>query len=123
MSRTNSVTVFSWDCEKIAEGATMRQHINIGSNVNGNQSYGSIHASVAGCVDMARMRPGKRLTRVRVPVVSDCSERLSSRESLSDRETGTRTAAGRGTGTWPCPAFEPPAPAWAALVISRAISL
>lgn len=101
----------------------MRQHINHGMNVgsifgNGQMQVVVAHRDVR--VD-AVARPGKRLKTswpTGLLLTSSATAECASRE----RAEQARPAAGYPAASWPAVAFEPPAAAWAALVVSRAVS-
>lgn len=106
----------------------LQNAINNGIQVNGISANGSKLTVVAdGGLDL-RMRhdvAGKPLPHVSVPKGQRRSEALSSHAfAIEGCSTERRRAYARVTATtWPTASFEPPAAAWASLVIHTAISL
>jgi hypothetical protein len=103
----------------------MRQHIINGNSFNGNSSFGSHSAIVAGR-DVRTLSPqsGKRLIGSVVPVVKvrPVMPDISMRERGHERCDCRYQPAACTSLAWPQTAIELPAVAWAALVIQRAQS-
>jgi hypothetical protein len=103
----------------------MRQHIINGMNVSGNAGDCPMNANVAvRDRDALRHPTGKRLTKVSVSQAGQVrpSSVTPGVECRSDRHMSPSMPLGSPATVWPQAAFEPPAAAWASLVISRAIS-
>lgn len=116
----------------------MRQHIIISSNVHGIQASHSSAVAIVAAHDVAAlgMRSWKPLCKCDVPV----SRRRVVRPEVgrgpvvtppmcgntmteTKRTVASRYAASSANSAWPAMAFEPPAAAWARLVIHGAISI
>lgn len=102
----------------------MRQHIINGNRLNGNTSTVSSRAIVADR-DGRTLCLHSRKRLVKHPVVPGVcvQSRASDGEASCQQLEHGRMPLGYPTAMWPAAAFEPPAAAWAALVISRAISV
>ncbi|SFH62264.1 hypothetical protein [Planctomicrobium piriforme] len=118
----------------------MRQHIINGSNIHGFTASNSSVVAIVAAHDAGKlgMRTGKRLSKLMAPVVMspvvvrpsvqpevDAVRSRREREGLCTANAMTlrQTATTAAYQAWPAAAFEPPAAAWARLVIGRAISV
>lgn len=113
----------------------MRQHNINGSNVNGIQASNSSAVAVVVARDVRshEMRTWKRHSKSMVPVSKDVpltAGVTDSGNSIASRCQGSAAAARDASwpatshcASWPVNSFEPPAAAWASLVIRRAISI
>gem|GEM_PF-5204698 len=108
----------------------MRQHIINSSNVHGIQASNVSAVAIVAAHDVAaqELRTRKPLWKCMGPYSKrsvSVSPPVSSVVSESDpvaTRTMTRCSSTRCTA-WPAAAIEPPAAAWASLIISQAISL
>lgn len=98
----------------------MRQHIINGMQINGNMGNIPMVAGAARDVRTLHLRSEKRLSKVGPSGSPSVPSSSVVRETLQGYP---RLRQGTPATAWPAAAFEPPAAAWAALVINRAISV